>query len=663
MNRASSKILTKGNFRNKGQSLIGIIVVLVIVGLISGGLYYYLSKQIPEVPEIPKKPAEEIITPEEKVVTPPEKLPEEEVIPEKKPVIQKCTDGTLYGQCSTNKPKYCDNGNLINKASLCGCSTGYKISDNQCVAEITCQNECSSAGSKRCSGNGYQICENYDVDDCLEWSSGFSCAPSEVCQNGYCIIPQGSKLLLLVEDSLYNGLSQELNTYSNDIKREIGFETIVKTFSSSASVFEIKSYVKQIYNNYKLSGVLLIGDLPTGKFYGLVETGINLSDRVYQDIYDHCEYSKDYCWTIYGKAEEYKECGAFDWLSCGWTEEFWIARLTPNSSTKDSLSSLKDYFQRNHQYRTGGYSYKPKFLIYTPQYLEMGSEGAKEATAGVRSGVEFLNAYKENNYKIIDIEKENSDQLYLTEIKKPYEYEGVYVGAHGSPISHQSDIESNDIINSSFFLLDLFSCSVGDITTKDYIAGKYLFEGRGLVVVAAPQPTIVGMSIGFGYYPLTKGESLYRTLKPMPGLENIFVLGDPTLKMRYNVEKPVLHRSNDPIIVINKTSLELAPGQSKFDLKIKNFGKSSLNFNYDFKFYSTPKEYLGGACSEVENADSKVQIGGMKEWIVKPGKEAILSYNFSCGKLLPGSYKGLLSILSTDPVNPFIIIPFEGVVK
>ncbi len=59
-------------FNNKGQSLIGIIVVLVIVGLLGGGLYIYLSKQIPEVPQIPGKPAEEVITPEEEVVSPPE---------------------------------------------------------------------------------------------------------------------------------------------------------------------------------------------------------------------------------------------------------------------------------------------------------------------------------------------------------------------------------------------------------------------------------------------------------------------------------------------------------------------------------------------------------------------------------------------------------------
>lgn len=52
----------KTNFYNCGQSLTGIIIVLVMVGLVSGGLYYYFSKQIPEAPEIPEKP-EEPVTP------------------------------------------------------------------------------------------------------------------------------------------------------------------------------------------------------------------------------------------------------------------------------------------------------------------------------------------------------------------------------------------------------------------------------------------------------------------------------------------------------------------------------------------------------------------------------------------------------------------------
>lgn len=39
----------------KGLSLVGVIIVLVIVGLITGGLYFYLSNQAPEIPKITEK--------------------------------------------------------------------------------------------------------------------------------------------------------------------------------------------------------------------------------------------------------------------------------------------------------------------------------------------------------------------------------------------------------------------------------------------------------------------------------------------------------------------------------------------------------------------------------------------------------------------------------
>lgn len=49
----------ENKFYTKGQSLVGIIIVLVIIGLIGGGIYYYFSKKNPEVSEIPEQKIEE----------------------------------------------------------------------------------------------------------------------------------------------------------------------------------------------------------------------------------------------------------------------------------------------------------------------------------------------------------------------------------------------------------------------------------------------------------------------------------------------------------------------------------------------------------------------------------------------------------------------------
>jgi len=46
-----------------------------------------------------------------------------------------CTDLTPFGQCSGERPKFCDNGSLVDKCDQCGCS-----SDKVCGSSQKCEN-------------------------------------------------------------------------------------------------------------------------------------------------------------------------------------------------------------------------------------------------------------------------------------------------------------------------------------------------------------------------------------------------------------------------------------------------------------------------------------------------------------------------------------------
>ena len=55
-----------------------------------------------------------------------------------------------------------------------------------------CKNECAYIGQRKCvpeclNQNQYQICGNYDADNCLEWSKRYTCPPGEICEAGYCV--------------------------------------------------------------------------------------------------------------------------------------------------------------------------------------------------------------------------------------------------------------------------------------------------------------------------------------------------------------------------------------------------------------------------------------------------------------------------------------------
>lgn len=44
----------------------------------------------------------------------------------------RCKDGTLFNECSQNKPFFCYNGELLEKAFTCGCPKGYVLDFQSC---------------------------------------------------------------------------------------------------------------------------------------------------------------------------------------------------------------------------------------------------------------------------------------------------------------------------------------------------------------------------------------------------------------------------------------------------------------------------------------------------------------------------------------------------
>jgi len=63
-------------------------------------------------------------------------LTEQEIFKHSHPSYPECSDGTPYGLCSETKPLYCDNGNLVNNCSYCGCPSekACNLADNKCYS-------------------------------------------------------------------------------------------------------------------------------------------------------------------------------------------------------------------------------------------------------------------------------------------------------------------------------------------------------------------------------------------------------------------------------------------------------------------------------------------------------------------------------------------------
>ena len=92
-----------------------------------------------------------------------------------------CTNEFSYKVCGNFDEDSCL------ELGLFGCGKGEMCNNGFCVAATYtgCANECSSWNVKQCSGNGYQVCGNWDSDSCFEWSNVTVC--SNVCKSGRCV--------------------------------------------------------------------------------------------------------------------------------------------------------------------------------------------------------------------------------------------------------------------------------------------------------------------------------------------------------------------------------------------------------------------------------------------------------------------------------------------
>ena len=116
---------------------------------------------------------------------------------------------TCVNECSTSGSKQCsgngyqtcgnyDVDSCLEWSTVTNCVQGQTCSNGVCTA--SCTDECSQ-GSKQCSGNGYQTCGNYDADSCLEWSNIIIC-DGQTCSNGNCISQQTTLKSIIKEDKL-----------------------------------------------------------------------------------------------------------------------------------------------------------------------------------------------------------------------------------------------------------------------------------------------------------------------------------------------------------------------------------------------------------------------------------------------------------------------------
>jgi len=138
-----------------------------------------------------------------------------------------CSDGTLYNHCSDNKPYYCFNGTLVEKAKVCGCPYDHRIRDESCEEILRCNDgtiydECSSKKPLFCKDgnliNKASLC-GCPMDQVLQ---------GETCISKFEVGPKEIKLSYVngyITYTVYKGL----NDYLASLPRSISYYTTPPT--------------------------------------------------------------------------------------------------------------------------------------------------------------------------------------------------------------------------------------------------------------------------------------------------------------------------------------------------------------------------------------------------------------------------------------------------
>ncbi|MGA9348898.1 MAG: C25 family cysteine peptidase [Anaerolineae bacterium] len=462
-----------------------------------------------------------------------------------------------------------------------------------------------------------------------------------------------SLVALFVDDATYTALEEQVQQYQGDIERDLQARVIlfVQKFREPD---EVRAKLLEL-RRQGLIGAVLIGDIPTT----YVRARLNSPDLMlvptdfyYMDLDDNFALDSN---------------GVFDppIKTLSLLPEIWVGRLKPPETEGKGYALLREYFERNHAYRTGQIKSPRKILIFDPIGLEgVPGQERERYLADADRLVERIGLYYPSDATLLFNSGMRVDvQSYLGKLQEDFEL--AYFNLHGTSTTQQigTEIISSEIIQKvrpQPYFYFIWSCSNGDFTKKNYVAGAYLFHGNGLVVLASTVPVFGNLESGTSaLFPLSLGATFGEAYQYANFLSSMTLLGDPTLRIRKKPEAaPILRLSAreldfGEISVLDSGAIG-AEGYrgSELRINVRNEGAAPLqispvpSFSYYLRNGLPPS---GGDIRPIMfSFPNRVEPHSSKELI----------FNFIPSE--QGKYEGFLAFYTNDPDNIFVVIAYRG---
>lgn len=337
-------------------------------------------------------------------------------------------------------------------------------------------------------------------------------------------------ITILLEDRLTYLMDSWIQRYKSDLENE-GYDVKIHcSIGSNTPPYKIRELLQSEYEkSVNLSGAVFVGNIPAPLYNEKRDQGDPywhdyLADFYYMDL--------DGIWEDRdnnGVLDEHKDTGNKLWdkvrkkLNLGdkRTPEIWVSRIRADKleSLGDEILLLKNYFEKNHNYRTGKLKLPPKRAFVLSGGVDVLNSEWGAFPQKIYSDIDIINYYNkslgdslrkflasEDGYEWGIINSFSGPRIHhLGHFNnhidpnwwKTKEGRGL-ITKYSDTISDSNDISWRDIISirPRVLFYHLLTSEVGRHDYSDYLAGMYIFSGFGLVVVAGTQHSgSVGVSI------------------------------------------------------------------------------------------------------------------------------------------------------------------------
>ncbi|GAA0819383.1 hypothetical protein GCM10009111_23310 [Colwellia asteriadis] len=484
-------------------------------------------------------------------------------------------------------------------------------------------------------------------------------------------------IYIVTTDLIRNNLAAELAAFRTAIASDS--QSDVSIISSPASALEIRTLLKNAFENSNLRGAIFIGDVP----FVYNENTSSLSDHYYRAL--KCDYEET-------NQAHVKKAPRYYNLMENCHDSIWVSRILSHNT--DSIVMIRDYLVKNVALRNN-------YEHFLPEMVRNEALGWETSRINEDKLDELLESYTSQHNirvnRVNDVSAHEQKMNIINTLNSNYQLHKINV--HGTPLliapqgSEKGDANyfyasSLQPSSTSPKVVEYESCSVGKFSEPNYLAAKTLFRGDTLLVSAFTSVVTISNTYDFEqrftYNGLWLGKSfadmfLYNYMGT-PG----HYFGDPTIRLRQepssetrpnvilediNYNEPFMHELtfND---VLEGESAELM-------LKIHNNGNGILNMTIKNATFTTVNGnrvplagMTGGFVFDFDDNDTSIGFtstgywDGTDDFSVTPNEtvfiKLIFDPSFDNENLSEVDYSAIFKFMTNDPDTPIFKVRVKG---